>query len=138
MTRLYYGTSPELYVFLSLPRIILLIWILRLILKNDISTAVKHYHDLKKNNPNIYNFRENELNRLGYQLLGDAKIDAAIGIFKLNVESYPKSSNVYDSLGESYMKNGQQELAITNYKKSYELDPSNSNAVEMIRVLEEK
>lgn len=110
----------------------------KIVLGKDVSSAIKHYHDLKNKNPDNYNFRENELNRLGYQLLGSAKIDAAIGIFKLNVESYPASSNVYDNLGEAYMKNGQTELAISNYKKSFELDPSNSNAAEMVKVLEEK
>ncbi|MCH8035314.1 MAG: serine hydrolase [Bacteroidetes bacterium] len=106
--------------------------------EKNIASAIQHYHDLKKKYPDNYNFRESELNRLGYQLLGLEKVDEAIGIFKLNVESYPASSNVYDSLGEAYMKNGQTELAISNYKKSFELDPSNSNAAEMVKVLEEK
>lgn len=108
------------------------------IIKKDIATAVKHYHDLKSKNPDNFDFSEGELNSLGYQLLAVKKLKEAIEIFKLNIESYPKSSNVYDSLGEAYMKNGQQKPAITNYKKSLELDPANSNAVEMLKLLEEK
>ncbi len=52
-------------------------------------------------------------------------------VFKRNVQEYPESSNVYDSLGESYMKAGQKELAIANYEKSLQLDPKNQNALEM-------
>jgi len=36
-------------------------------------------------------------------LLEVDKIKEAIEIFKLNVEEYPESGNVYDSLGEAYM-----------------------------------
>ena len=63
------------------------------------------------------------------------KILEAIEIFKLNVEAYPQSSNVYDSLGEAYMVKGDRQQAIMNYEKSLELDPNNSNAAEMLKKL---
>lgn len=81
---------------------------------------------------------ENDLNNAGYFLLNHSKIKDAIDIFKKNVELYPKSSNVYDSLGEAYMKNGDTKLAIVNYKKSLELDAKNENAEEMISKLLQK
>ncbi len=59
-------------------------------------------------------------------------IDEAIEIFKMNVADYPESFNVYDSLGEAYMKSGNKELAIKNYKKSLELNPENENAKNML------
>ncbi|MGH9906168.1 MAG: DUF3471 domain-containing protein [Pyrinomonadaceae bacterium] len=49
-----------------------------------------------------------------------------------------QTSNTYDSLGEAYMVNGDKELAIQNYKKSLELNPQNTNAVDMIKRLESK
>jgi cytochrome c-type biogenesis protein CcmH/NrfG len=57
-------------------------------------------------------------------------------MFQLNVELYPQSWNVYDSLGETYMNNGDRDLAIQNYKKSLELNPDNSNGKEMLKKLE--
>jgi len=81
---------------------------------------------------------EYDLNSGGYRLLNQNKTDEAIEVFKLNVKLYPKSSNVYDSLGESYMKNGDKELAIQNYQRSLELDPKNENAKNMLNKLEEK
>ncbi len=80
--------------------------------------------------------RENVLNNLGYQLMGQRKLAQAIAIFKLNVEAFPESSNVYDSLAEAYMNHGERELAIANYQKSLQLDSKNVNAVEMIKRLE--
>ena len=81
---------------------------------------------------------ENNINEVGYKLLEEKKFEDAIDLFKKNVKLYPKSSNVYDSLGEAYMKNGDKELAIKNYKMSLELDPKNKNAKEMLNKLAEK
>ena len=73
-----------------------------------------------------------------YSFLQQKLLPAAIAVFKTNVELYPKSANVYDSLGEAYMANGEKELAIANYKKSLELNPQNQNAVEMLKKLEQR
>ena len=35
--------------------------------------------------------------------------------------------------GEAYLTNGDKELAMTSYKKSLELNPSNTNAIEMLK-----
>ena len=65
---------------------------------------------------------------LGDELMGQKKLDLAVEVFKLNVEEYPDSSNVYGSLGEAYMNRGDRELAIKNYQKSLELNPKNFGA----------
>ncbi len=108
------------------------------ILEKDIETAIKQYRELKDKHADSYNFKENELNTLGYHLLRNKKIKDAIEIFKLNVEVYPEAYNTYDSLGEAYMVNGDKELAIKNYKKSLDLNPNNTNAVNILKKLEEK
>jgi CubicO group peptidase (beta-lactamase class C family) len=79
---------------------------------------------------------EASVNALGYDLLGDDHFDAAIAVFRRNVERFPASSNAYDSLGEAYLESGQLELALENYERSVELDPENANgkaAIERIR-----
>jgi cytochrome c-type biogenesis protein CcmH/NrfG len=80
---------------------------------------------------------EGTLNRLGYRLLAYGKGSDAIAVFQRNVQEYPQSGNVYDSLGEAYLKDGQKELAIQNYEKSVQLDPQNQNAVQMLKKLRE-
>ena len=78
------------------------------------------------------------MNAVGYNLLRNDKVEEAIEIFKFNVEKYPDAFNVYDSLGEAYMKHGDKELAIQNYKKSLELNPKNENAKKKLDELEKE
>jgi uncharacterized membrane protein len=100
---------------------------------SGIDAAVKQYHDLKAAAPATYNFDENQLNDLGYQLIRTNKFKDATRILKLNVEAYPLSSNVYDSLGEAYMDDGDVPLAIANYQKSLQLNPKNANAIKLLK-----
>ena len=85
-----------------------------------------------------YSVNEFEFNNLGYTLMGTEKLKEAIEVFKLNVALFPDSWNVYDSLGEAYMKNGDTKLAIENYRKSVELNPENKNGIEALKKLESK
>jgi hypothetical protein len=105
------------------------------IASTGIDDAARQYHDLKVSPATTYNFDEDELNSLGYQLIGNKKFKEAIRILQLNVEAYPQSSNVYDSLGEAYMDDGNKPLAIANYQKSLELNPKNHGAVKMLQKL---
>lgn len=110
-----------------------------LIFKKDFDGAIDVYHDIKDSkNKSDYDFREEQLNTLGYQLLQSGMKKEAIEIFKLNVEEFPKSFNVYDSLGEGYMNDGNNKLAIKNYKKSLELNPQNDNAKKMLDKMQQK
>src|SRR5262249_60314940 len=100
-------------------------------------TDIQEIKKIKWKRPHDDAVGEEPLNSVGYSLLGQKNIAAAIAVFKANVELYPQSSNVYDSLGEAYMANGEKELAIINYKKSLELNPQNKNAVETLKKLEQ-
>jgi len=106
------------------------------IASRGITAAEQQYRELKASQPTTYDFDETELNNLGYQLLRIKKFDEAIRVFQLNIEAYPKSGNVYDSLGEAYMDEGHKVLAVANYKKSLEMNPKNRGAVIMIQKLE--
>jgi tetratricopeptide (TPR) repeat protein len=61
---------------------------------------------------------EPDMNAYGYQLLGEDKVDSAIVVFQKNVKDYPKSWNVYDSLGEAYATKGDKKKARENYNKA--------------------
>ena len=105
------------------------------IASSGVDAAIKQYHDLKAAEPSTYNFDESELNALGYKLIRSNKLKEAIGILRLNVEAFPQSSNVYDSLGEAYMDDGNKPLAIANYQRSLQLNPKNAGAVKMLQKL---
>jgi predicted alpha/beta superfamily hydrolase len=63
------------------------------------------------------------VNQLGYRLLlgPEKKVDEAIEVFKVNVERYPDSANVHDSLGEAYEAAGKLDLARAGYEKAIEI-----------------
>ena len=106
--------------------------------EKDVASAVAEYRKLKAQNSPTFDFSETELNTLGYQLLGLKRMKDAIEIFKLNVEMFPKSANVHDTLGEAYLASDQRDLALANYKKAVELDPKNANALRVVKQLEGK
>ena len=105
------------------------------ILSRGLGAGLECFRDLTEHHADTYDVREDEMNVVGYRFLRTGKVKEAIAVFKLNVGRFPKSSNVYDSLGEAYMDDGQNDLAIENYRKSVELNPANTNGVEMLKKL---
>jgi len=103
----------------------------------DVTAAMHYFLKKRESDPDIILFEEREMNSLGYHFLLNGKIKDAIELLKLNTIAYPNSGNVYDSLGEAYLKDGQQELAIKNYEKALELNPGNSTAKQVIEELKE-
>jgi CubicO group peptidase (beta-lactamase class C family) len=98
-------------------------------------TAISQYRESRKKRPGAGVLSEAQVNELGYSLLGKKRVKEAIEVFKVNVEDYPNSPNAYDSLGEAYMIDGDKELSVKNYQRSLELNPGNTNALEMLRRL---
>jgi predicted alpha/beta superfamily hydrolase len=78
----------------------------------------KHYHDLSEHYGCAVRPPESLVNQLGYQLMGQKKLEEAIRAFQRNVELYPDSANVYDSLGDGYENAGKLDLAIQNVEKA--------------------
>lgn len=108
------------------------------IMENNIKAAIEQYHDLKKTQPDAYNFGEYELNMLGYQLLWRDMNVAAIEIHKLNAQAYPNEANPYDSLADAYEASGQVKLAIEAYEKALERNPEMPSAIEGLKRLKPK
>jgi tetratricopeptide (TPR) repeat protein len=102
------------------------------LMEDGAAATLATYRRLREQEPDSWNFAENELNTLGYQLLARDLVDEAIAVFELNVEAYPDAFNTYDSLGEGYMTAGNNELAVANYERSLELNPDNTNATAML------
>lgn len=75
----------------------------------------------RQNGSNSVPFSEGITNVLGYEHLTASDTKGAIEIMKLNVMGYPDSPNVYDSLADAYLADGQKELAKVNAQKALEL-----------------
>mgnify|MGYP000205936459 CR=1 FL=1 len=85
------------------------------------SDGINAYHKLK-NETLTYESSEANLNVLGYQLMNEKKLNAALAVFKLNLEEYPNSANTYDSYGDALLEKGDSISALKHFQKSFEMD----------------
>jgi dienelactone hydrolase len=67
------------------------------------------------------NLSEGVVNQIGYERLAVGDNKTAIDVLKLNAEAYPNSANVYDSLSDAYLADGQKDLAKQNAQKAIEV-----------------
>jgi tetratricopeptide (TPR) repeat protein len=100
-----------------------------------VDAMIQRYRELQSAKTPPTEISEDDLNTVGYELMGRKRIKDAIKILELNAVAYPQSSNVYDSLGESYVEDGDKKLAIENFERSLKLDPKNRNAIEKLKQL---
>ena len=107
--------------------------------KKGIQAALDDYADLKKKyyGRAAFDFGEASLNVFGYALLEGNDTAGAIQVFKLNAETFPDSSNVWDSLGEAYLKAGDLKNAQENYQKALRLDPTSQSAKDALKKIKE-
>jgi len=113
--------------------------LLRASASEGVAKARAVYREYRKRFPEEFGeTAERDINYLGYTLLSEDQIDAAIVVFRLNTELFPESWNVWDSLGEGLMRKGDKAGAIANYEKSLKLNPENTGGKMMLRTLREK
>jgi tetratricopeptide (TPR) repeat protein len=85
-----------------------------------------------------YNF-ETKFNDAGYNMLNGNQTDAALFVFQLNTNLFPKSANAWDSYAEANWKAGKTDKAIEFYNKAIELDPhgvTGDNARNMLKKIQ--
>jgi CubicO group peptidase (beta-lactamase class C family) len=105
----------------------------------DPAAVITRYSELKAaGSASPYTLDENTLIGPAYHFLFAGQTDAAIQIFQLEVQDYPKFWNAYDSLGEAYLKAGKKDLSIQNYQKSVELNPQNQGGVDALKKLRDQ
>jgi CubicO group peptidase (beta-lactamase class C family) len=107
--------------------------LIKVIEKDGFDAGLLFYKEAKTSND--FYLDEDELNLAGYDFLVNKKTDLALAIFKLNVEEFPNSFNVYDSYGEVLLTVGDTAKAIENYTKSIKLYPKNENGIIVLKNL---
>lgn len=75
---------------------------------------------------------QSSINQMGYEFLRSGARSMAIAIFKGNVQAYPGSANVHDSLGEAYLENGEIQRAIESYSQALEINPNLASAIKAL------
>jgi hypothetical protein len=83
--------------------------------------VAKMLEEVRRRDPKAVLFPEGIANFMGYEHLQSGDRKGAIEILKLNATAYPNSPNVYDSLSDAYLADGQKELARQNAKRALEL-----------------
>ena len=105
----------------------------RMYLKSkDYEKAMEGYLEIQKQDSTSVLINERDFNSLGYSLLRDKDYSGAIGVFKINAALYPESANVYDSLGEAYLMQGDSLQAFENYKRTLDFDNGNHRAKKFV------
>ena len=87
----------------------------------------------RQKDPKAKLFDEGLVNGIGYEHLQDGDNKGAIEIMKLNVSAFPNSANVYDSLSDAYLADGQKDLARENAKKALQKLATDTSANEAFR-----
>jgi len=105
---------------------------------NNFDKAMEGYLKIKKIDSLDSSLNENNFNSLGYKELRDKNYKQALNIFKINMELYPASSNVYDSYADALKVSGDTLEAIKYYKKSLAIDSGNRNAKRFVEKNDKK
>lgn len=131
------GTDPALdAVFTARDREPVMARVLGALQAGQVDRAQRLLANSKMDPANRYRSFESDMNAVGYDLMSQGRIDAAVSIFRINTQVYPGSANAFDSLGEALEKAGRREEAIAAYRKALEVDPTFPPSVQALRQLE--
>jgi len=111
--------------------------ILNTIQTEGLAKGIQIYDSLKSLSQSKFIFNPYQLNAVGIDLRNSKMIEEAIKIFELNKTEYPNLSLVYESLAETYKRNGNHKLAIANYSKLKTMEPQNPRWEWLLKKLSE-
>lgn len=142
MTRLQYreNRDPALEAILAYRNEPVLSELLRKeVLEGGAAAAKRAHRDYEPRHPDRWGrTHEEELNQLGYALLGEGRASAAVAIFALSAGRYPGSANAWDSLAEATLAGGDKARAVELYRKALALDPKLRSARRALERLSER
>ena len=83
----------------------------------------KHYTYLSKQFGMEMLPEEQTVNEMGYQFMNMGQMEKAKTLLEMNVQNYPGSFNVHDSMGDYYVAVDDKEKAKECFRKSIEINP---------------
>ena len=108
---------------------------LEILTSEGYEAAAGRYMEIREefDGKHVYDFRETVLNDAGYGVMRFGMTDLALDVFRLNTVGHPDAFNTWDSLAEAYMNKGDAGNAVKYYERSLEINPQNTNAVQMLK-----
>ena len=94
---------------------------------DGVDAAVQLFYDARQRDPRAILCPEAQLNQIGYTHLLAGRAAEAIRLFRVNTMAFPMSANTYDSLGDAYLANGQNELALRASERALALLPKDTS-----------
>lgn len=124
--KVFFGSTPEIEQFLNTEQVV------KTYEERGFEKASELLIKLENNisDRNTFGFAEK------YAMKGQP--EKAVDILKLIVQAYPDQWHPYSFLADFQLQAGQKEEAISNYKKSLEINPENEQAIEQLKKLEEQ
>ena len=108
-------------------------------LKNgDYDKALTGYLQIKEQDSTSELLDEGNLNSLGYRLMRKKEYDNAVTVLKMNATLFPESANVYDSLADAYLAQGDSLQTYNNFIKTLEYNESNGKAQRFVDTYNKK
>ncbi len=104
----------------------------------DYKKALAGYLEIKEKDSTSALIDEDDFNSLGYRLMRDEEYKNAVEVLKMNVVLFPGSANVYDSLADAYLAQGDSLEAFNNFKKALERNASNGKAQRFVEAFNKK
>lgn len=96
----------------------------------------QHYHEVSK----LFGYKvsppENMINSLGYEFLQQKQYNKAGQFFKMNVNNYSESSNVYDSYGDYFLSIHDKSKAIEYFTKALSIKENPESRKKLKKLLE--
>jgi CubicO group peptidase (beta-lactamase class C family) len=87
----------------------------------------------------VYPRFNNQLNGYAYKLKSESRIEEGIAVLRAAAELYPSDANLFDSLGEFYLAQGDRKNAVKYYRMALEKDSNLEtarSALEKLRKVE--
>jgi predicted alpha/beta superfamily hydrolase len=84
----------------------------------------EHYQTVSKEFGFKVSPPEMQINGLGYNALSQKQYAKAAALFKMNIENYPESGNVYDSYADVLVAQKDTINAVANYQKAFAITKS--------------
>jgi uncharacterized protein len=103
----------------------------------SINSVADHYQLVSKEMGYTMLPPESFINNLGYAFMQNKMNEKAFAFFDMNITNYPKSGNVYDSMGDFYVSTGEKEKAIDFFRRALAIQ-DNANTRQKLQKLEQK